>query len=127
MRSARRRLSVFVAATYTVLVIASTRPCNDRCAMIFSGAGNVDTTVWRLPFNTEGTFVGRTQFRGNSATDMPQQGVVEATAEDGKVMEINLDTYSPIDPGNQFLGTDLLTRWILPCVGGLTFERAGCG
>jgi hypothetical protein len=122
MRSARRRLSVFVAATCSVLAIASTAPAQLLLRDDFNGAGNVDTTVWRLPFNTEGTFVGRTQFRGNSATDMPQQGVVEPTAEDGKVMEINLDTYSPIDPGNQFLGTDLLTKRDFARAGGLTFE-----
>jgi hypothetical protein len=89
----------------------------------FDGIGNVDTTVWRLPFgDSEGTFVGRTQFRGDSATDIPQQGITEALASDGKVMEIDLDTYSPLDPGNQFLGTDLLTKRNFARAGGLTFE-----
>jgi len=88
----------------------------------FDGTGNVDTTVWRLPFGSEGTFVGRTQFRGNPAVDMPQQGIAEPLASDGKVMEIKLDTYSPIDPGNQFLGTDVLTKRNFALAGGLTFE-----
>ncbi len=88
----------------------------------FIGTGNVNPTVWRLPFGSEGTFVGRTQFRGNPATDMPQEGIVEPLASDGKVAEIKLDTYSPIDPGNQFLGTDLLTKRNFARGGGLTFE-----
>jgi Glycosyl hydrolases family 16 len=89
----------------------------------FDGTGNVDTTVWRLPFgDSEGTFVGRTQFRGDSATDLPQQGIAEASAEDGKVMEVNLDTYSPIDPGNQFLGTDVLTKRNFGRAGGISYE-----
>jgi beta-glucanase (GH16 family) len=88
----------------------------------FDGTGNVNTTVWRLPFGTEGTFVGRTQFRGNPAVDMPQEGIAEPLASDGKVTEIKLDTYSPIDPGNQFLGTDLLTKRNFARAGGLTFE-----
>lgn len=88
----------------------------------FNGAGNVDTTVWRLPFDGDGSFVGRTQYRGNAATDTPQQGIAEATAADNAVMEIHLDTFSPIDPGNQFLGTDLLTKRNFARAGGLTFE-----
>lgn len=89
----------------------------------FDGTGNVDTTVWRLPFgDSEGTFVGRTQFRGDSATDIPQQGIAEATAEDNAVMEVNLDTFSPIDPGNQFLGTDVLTKRNFARAGGISYE-----
>ena len=76
----------------------------------FNGTGIVNPRTWRLPFGEEGSFVGRTQFRGNAATDMPLQGVTEALASDGKVAELHLDTYSPIDAGNQFLGTDLLTK-----------------
>jgi hypothetical protein len=53
---------------------------------------------------------------------MPQQGLAEPLALDGKVAEIKLDTYSPIDPGNQFLGTDLLTKRNFARAGGLTFE-----
>jgi hypothetical protein len=37
-------------------------------------------------------------------------------------MEIHLDTFSPVDPGNQFLGTDLLTKRNFARAGGLTFE-----
>jgi hypothetical protein len=88
----------------------------------FNGSGNVNPAVWRLPFGEEGSFVGRTQFRGNAATDMPQQGVAEPLASDGLVTELYLDTYSPIDPGNQFLGTDLLTKQNFARGGGLTFE-----
>ncbi|TWT40839.1 glycoside hydrolase family 16 protein [Botrimarina hoheduenensis] len=88
----------------------------------FDGTGIVDSTVWRLPFGTEGTFVGRTQYRGDSAVDMPLQGVAEALATDGKVTEIKLDTYSPLDPGNAFLGTDLLTKRNFAQGGGITFE-----
>ena len=88
----------------------------------FAAPDNVDTTVWRLPFGTEGTFVGRTQYRGDPATDIPLQGIDEPLATDGKVLEIDLDTYSPIDPGNQFLGTDLLTKRNFARAGGLVFE-----
>ena len=89
----------------------------------FDSTGNVDTTVWRLPFgDSEGTFVGRTQFRGDSATDIPQQGIAAAGATDGMVMEVHLDTYSPIDPGNQFLGTDVLTKRNFARGGGLSYE-----
>ncbi|MCA9241747.1 MAG: glycoside hydrolase family 16 protein, partial [Planctomycetales bacterium] len=88
----------------------------------FDGTGNVDTTVWRLPFGSEGTFVGRTQYRGDSATDVPQQGIAEPLAADGAVMEVHLDTFSPIDPGNQFLGTDLLSKRNFARGGGLSFE-----
>jgi hypothetical protein len=88
----------------------------------FNGTGNVNTAVWRLPFGEEGSFVGRTQFRGDPATDLPQSGVAEPLASDGLVTELHLDTYSPIDPGNQFLGTDLLTKQNFARGGGLTFE-----
>ncbi len=88
----------------------------------FNGTGNVNTAVWRLPFGEEGSFVGRTQFRGDPATDLPQTGVAEPLASDGLVTELYLDTYSPIDPGNQFLGTDLLTKQNFARGGGLTFE-----
>lgn len=88
----------------------------------FNGTGIVNPSVWRLPFGEEGSFVGRTQFRGNSATDMPLQGVAEAAASDGMVTELHLDTYSPIDAGNQFLGTDLLTKQNFARGGGLSFE-----
>jgi hypothetical protein len=89
----------------------------------FDGTGIVDSAVWRLPFgDSEGTFVGRTQFRGDPATDIPLQGVAEPLASDGKVLELKLDTYSPVDPGNQFLGTDLLTKRNFARGGGLTFE-----
>lgn len=85
----------------------------------FANSGNLDTTVWRLPFEGEGVFVGRTQFQ---QTTIPQQGIVEPAASDGKVTEIYLDTYSAIDPGNQFLGTDLLTKRNFARGGGLSFE-----
>lgn len=88
----------------------------------FDGSGIVDPAVWRLPFDTEGNFVGRTQYRGNPSTDMPLQGVAEPLASDGKVLEIDLDTFSPIDPGNQFLGTDILTKRNFARAGGLTIE-----
>ncbi len=116
-----RRQSNFLAL---LVVIVSAVPANAQLLLRddFNGTGNVNTTVWRLPFGSEGTFVGRTQFRGNSAVDMPQEGIVEPLASDGKVTEIKLDTYSPIDPGNQFLGTDLLTKRNFARAGGLTFE-----
>ncbi|MEN1680084.1 MAG: glycoside hydrolase family 16 protein [Planctomycetota bacterium] len=88
----------------------------------FDGSGIVDPTVWRLPFGSEGNFVGRTQFRGDAGVDMPPQGVDEALASDGKVAEIYLDTFSPIDPGNQFLGTDLISKRDFARGGGVTFE-----
>ncbi|MBN1853995.1 MAG: glycoside hydrolase family 16 protein [Pirellulales bacterium] len=88
----------------------------------FDDFGPVDTTVWRLPFDTEGIYVGRTQFRGNSATDMPEQGIVADGAVDDFVAEILLDTYSPNNPGNEFLGTDLLTKRNYARGGGLTLE-----
>jgi hypothetical protein len=122
MNAATWRLSLVIAAA----VFLTSVPSAEAQLLLrddFDGSGNVDTTVWRLPFgDSEGTFVGRTQFRGNAATDIPQQGIAEALAVDGKVAEIKLDTYSPIDPGNQFLGTDLLTKRNFARAGGLTFE-----
>ena len=85
----------------------------------FDGSGTVNSRVWRLPFEGEGTFVGRTQYQ---QTTLPQQGIFESSAMDDRVTEIYLDTYSPIDPGNQFLGTDLLTKRNFARGGGLSFE-----
>ena len=89
----------------------------------FNGTGNVDTNIFRLPIDGEGIFVGRTQFRGDPSVDIPQQGI---TVADGggttEVAEIHLDTFSPIDPGNQFLGTDLLTERNFARGGGLSIE-----
>ncbi|MEM9186252.1 MAG: glycoside hydrolase family 16 protein [Planctomycetota bacterium] len=82
----------------------------------------VDTTVWRLPFDSEGTFVGRTRFRGDSSTDVPLQGIAEPLASDGLVTEIHLDTFSSVEPGAAFLGTDLLTKRDFARGGGLSFE-----
>jgi hypothetical protein len=53
---------------------------------------------------------------------MPQEGVPEPLATDGQVLELKLDTYAPSNPGNQFLGTDLLTQRNFARAGGLTFE-----
>ena len=88
----------------------------------FDTPGIVNPQVWRLPFGSEGTFVGRTQYAGDPATDMPLQGIAEPSATDGFVAEINLDTFSPIDPGNQFLGTDLLSKRNFARGGGVSFE-----
>ncbi len=85
----------------------------------FANSGNVDTTMWRLPFEGEGVFVGRTQYQ---QTTIPQQGISEPLASDQNVTEIYLDTYSAIDPGNAFLGTDLLTKRNFARGGGLSFE-----
>jgi hypothetical protein len=109
-----------------VLCLAACLPSTLHAQLLlrddFATPGNVDTTVWRLPFGSEGTFVGRTQFRGDPAIDIPQQGIVEALAADGRVLEVTLDTFSPIDPGNQFLGTDLLTKRNFARGGGISFE-----
>jgi beta-glucanase (GH16 family) len=116
------KISVFVSVTAATAWTSSAR-AQLLLRDDFNGTGNVNTQVWRLPFgDSEGTFVGRTQFRGNPATDIPQQGIAEATASDGQVMEVHLDTFSPIDPGNQFLGTDVLTKRNFARAGGLTFE-----
>ncbi len=89
----------------------------------FNDVGIVDPRVWRLPFgDSEGTVVGRTQFRGNPATDMPLQGVSEALADDGLVLEIDLDTYNPGSAGSQFLGTDILTKRNFTRAGGISLE-----
>ncbi|MEM6329365.1 MAG: family 16 glycosylhydrolase [Planctomycetota bacterium] len=80
----------------------------------FDGAGNVDTTQWRLPFDTEGTFVGRTQFRGDPAVDFPQQV--------GGSAILTLDTLSGFDPGNALEGHDLITRRNFARGGGLIIE-----
>ncbi len=123
MNGARRRLGWMLLAVVAVVVDATSVPAQLLLRDDFDGTGNVETTVWRLPFgDSEGTFVGRTQFRGDPATDLPQQGISEPLASDGLVMEIDLDTYSPIDPGNQFLGTDVLTKRNFARAGGLTFE-----
>lgn len=88
----------------------------------FDQSGIADPRTWRLPFDTEGTFVGRTQFRTDFGKDFPLQGVAEPAATDGLVMEIDLDTFSPLDPGNQFFGTDILTKRNFARAGGLTLE-----
>lgn len=88
----------------------------------FDGTGNVDSTVWRLPFGSEGSFVGRTQYRGDAAVDLPQQGIAAVGATDNAVAELHLDSYSVIDPGNAFLGHDLLTKGNFALGGGLSFE-----
>ncbi len=88
----------------------------------FDGTGIIDPAVWRIPFDSEGTFNGRTQYRLDFDTDFPLQGVAEAAALDGKVVELDLDTFSPLDPGNQFLGTDILTKRNFARGGGLTLE-----
>jgi hypothetical protein len=115
---------VWAYSTVVLLLAACATPSRAQLLLRddFEGTGIVDPTVWRLPFGSEGTFVGRTQFRGDPAVDMPLQGVAEALASDGKVMELHLDTYSVIDPGNQFLGTDILTKRNFARGGGLTFE-----
>lgn len=111
------QFAAFAMAT-SVGVVAEAQLLRDD----FDGTGNVDTTVWRLPFDTEGTFVGQTQFRGDASVDMPQQGIAATTGTDDLVTEIHLDSYSVIDPGNAFLGTDLLTKRDFARGGGLTFE-----
>ncbi len=89
----------------------------------FDDSGIVDPRVWRLPFgDSEGTVVGRTQFRGNPATDMPLQGITEALADDDLVLELDLDTYNPGNAGNQFLGTDILTKRNFTRAGGISIE-----
>jgi Glycosyl hydrolases family 16 len=118
------RCSLLIRAVGLALVASTVDSASAQVLLRddFAGAGIVAPTVWRLPFGTEGTFVGRTQFRGNSATDMPLQGIAEPLATDGKVAEIKLDTFSSIDPGNQFLGTDLLTKRNFARGGGLSIE-----
>ena len=100
----------------TLLVVLGTTQASAQVIFSddFNGTGNVDTTKWRLPFDTEGTFVGRTQYRGDTAVDMPQKV--------GGNAELHLDTYSPIDPGNAFIGHDLLTKRNFAVGGGLTIE-----
>ena len=80
----------------------------------FNGAGDVDITKWRLPFDTEGNFVGQTLFRGDTTTDLPQQS--------GGSVKLTLDTFSPVDPGNAFIGHDLLTKRNFARGGGLRIE-----
>lgn len=80
----------------------------------FDGTGNINTTVWRIPFGEEGNFLGRTQLRTDPSTDIPQQS-------DG-VARLLLDTFSPLDPGNQFLGSEMLTKRNFARGGGLSFE-----
>jgi beta-glucanase (GH16 family) len=117
---------VWAYSTVVLLLAACATPAKAQLLLRddfdSDGTGIVDPTVWRLPFGVEGTFVGRTQFRGDPAVDMPLQGVAELSADDDKVMELHLDTYSVIDPGNQFLGTDILTKRNFARGGGLTFE-----
>lgn len=103
--------TILLAAVSSVSALAA-----DELLLVdeFNGTGNVDTTVWRLPFGTEGNFVGRTQYRGDPNTDIPQQV--------GGNAEIHFNTYSPIDPGNAFLGTDLLSKRNFGRGGGVRFE-----
>ena len=103
----------------TLLVVLGTTQASAQVIFSddFNGTGNVDTTKWRLPFGPEsgeGNFVGRTQYRGDTAVDMPQQV--------GGNAELHLDTYSIVDPGNAFLGHDLLTKRNFAVGGGLTIE-----
>jgi hypothetical protein len=80
----------------------------------FDGSGPIDTSVWRIPFGEDGTFLGRTQLRLNPSTDIPQKS--------GGVTRLQLDTYSPLDPGNHFLGSEMLTKRNFARGGGLAFE-----
>ncbi len=117
-------LKKWSAAAMLILFSASSLTADAQVLLRddFDGTGNVDSTVWRLPFGSEGSFVGRTQFRGDSAVDLPQQGIAATTGTDNLVAELHLDSYSVIDPGNAFLGTDLLTKRNFGLGGGLSFE-----
>lgn len=77
-------------------------------------AENVDTTVWRLPFEGPASFLGRTQLKTDAATDIPQQ--------DGNVMVLKLETYSSQDPGGQFLGHENISKRNFARGEGLRFQ-----
>ena len=90
------------------------------------GDGLVDVSQFRAPFGGA-DFNQRTQYR----FDLPQEnvaqtgvgGVGSATGStDGKVAVIKFDTYNPLDPGNAFYGTDLITKRNYAVGGGLRME-----
>lgn len=122
MTSSRVCVSWCVCLALLTCAIASPRAYGQVLLVDeFDGTGIVDPALFRLPFGGEGNFVGRTLFRGNAATDMPLQGLstTGVGSTDGKVTVLNLDTFSPVDPGNQFLGTDLITKRNFARGGGL--------
>ena len=96
---------------------------NDNPAAVGTiGDGIVDTTAWRAPFGGGPDFVGQTQFRfdvpsENVASGAPASGVGSA---DNKVAVLNLDTYNPLDPGNAFYGTDLVSKRNFALGGGIS-------
>ncbi|WP_197525905.1 glycoside hydrolase family 16 protein [Pseudobythopirellula maris] len=83
------------------------------------GDGVVDLSAYRAPFGGE-DFLGRTQLR----FDLPVENFATAAggSSDGRVALIELDTYNPLDPGNAFYGTDLLTKTNFARAGGLRWE-----
>lgn len=110
--SLSKRSFPLISAIVTIVLFSTSARAQVLLVDEFDGTGIVDPAVYRLPFGTEGNFVGRTLFRGDPATDMPLQGqaTVGVGSTDNNVAVLNLDTFSPVDPGNQFLGTDLITK-----------------
>jgi hypothetical protein len=78
----------------------------------FSSGALVNSENWHIPTwvsSTDGTFVGRTQFRCSQNAPLPS--IVGGSAE------IGLDTYNPT--GASFYGTDLLSNKIFSLGNGL--------
>ena len=74
----------------------------------------VNSSLWHIPFwtfPTDGTYVGRTQFRCSQNAGLP--AVIDGEAG------INLDTYNPT--GYSFYGTDLITNRSFSMGAGLVF------
>ena len=79
----------------------------------FNGTGNIDTSVFRVPFGGDGSFLGRTQLVTDPA-EIAQQ--VNGAA----VLELN--TFFDGDPGGAFLGDEIITRRNFAVGGGLSVE-----
>ena len=73
--------------------------------VMFMLASTHSATYTHLHFEGKSIFMSQTISAGAASA----AGDHRAAGSDGNVAEMYLDTYSPIDPGFQFLGADLLT------------------
>jgi hypothetical protein len=90
-------VSVSLALSLPVASVAETLLDN-----AFPGTA-VRASTWHIPFwfsTTDGTLVGKTQFRVSQNSQLPTIVAVNAT--------ITLETYNPT--GNSFYGTDLISN-----------------
>jgi hypothetical protein len=79
---------------------------------------SVNPELWYMPTwtsPTDGTYVGRTQFRVTQSSPIPP----EFPPVRNNSISIPLQTYNPTPPGNSFYGTELITKQSFPVGKGL--------